>query len=222
MNVIVHAIRNNLPWDQKLSLFEQHGDKPWMAQQLRKQGPSCQSKATLKRELELLRWKKGLPKVASQAEEIEAVIEVKPPAEPELYPKQIVIAIATRGKAINAREKLGRQLTQLYQEMTQEDRAENKRQQKEQHAIVAAQTRLIHHFEATGKVLKEGELTDREVLEKEWNNLRNRIPAYRKNIQKAKTPETRAKAEERLKEKVARYEELRSILGKQKRNRRSK
>lgn len=220
MNVIVHAIRNNLPWEEKLRLFEQFGGKPWMAQQLRKQGSNWQGIATLKRELEILRWKKGLPKAAEPPEVVEEVIEAKLPEQPDLYPKEITLAIAIRAKAINAREKLGRQLTQLYQEMNEAERAENHRQQKKEHAIVAEQMRLIEHYRHTGQVLKEGDLTDREELEKEWNLLRRSVPGYRKNIEMAKTPETKLKAEQRYLLKKARYDQLRGILGKQKRNRR--
>lgn len=222
MNVIVHALRNNLPWEEKLRLFEEHGDKPWIVSQLRKQGPTWQSRSTLKRELQLLRWKKGLPKVAIAPSEVQLEIVAPSPQEDQLYPQEITKAIAIRARAINAREKAGRLLTQFYDQQTPEERAALHKEQKDQHQIVAEQTRLIQHFDQTGKVLKEGDLTDREELEKEWDKLRRQMSAYRKNVEKAQTEATRLKAQQRLEEKTRRYEELRSILGKQKRNRRKK
>lgn len=225
MNIIVAAIRKKKPWRVKLDLFEQHGNNPLLVATFHRLGPTYANVAKLDAELNLLRWRKGLPQepttVAAPTADSISPAEPQEEAQGEsLYPKGIETAIRIRAKAINAREKAGRKLTQFAHELSQEERAALVKEQKAQHAIVAEKTRFIHYWKEHGRMLKPGELTEREQLEREWELLKNGMPSFRKKVRDAVSEEAKAKAAEGLAKKEQRYEELREILGKQKRRKR--
>ena len=224
MNVIVAAIRKKKLWEIRLQLFETYGNNPLLAHTFRRLGPTWQNREMLDAQLNILRWKKGLPSEPPEdmsfAEEMIPLPQAKPDESQNpaaLYPRAVEEAIAIRAKAINAREKAGRKLTQLAQELSKTERAELVQEQKEQHAIVAAQTRKIQFWRETGKVLKPGQLTERETLEKEWRSLVGNMSKFKLNVKNAESEEDRVKHQAILQEKQARQEELRLILGKQKR-----
>lgn len=247
MNVIAAALRFNKSYETKLALYKAHGNQHQLAWKFEREGPTKANRHHLDRELQKLRWKKGLPKEVSTITE-EGLFDVEqlppptvrpkrkptpsrlpPQAEQEsgetdrLYPRSIERAIAIRGKAINAREKAGRELTQFAESLSQEERAALMKEQKEQHEIVAAQTREINHWKKTGKVLKKGELTEQELLEKEWRSIKSQLSPFRKRaVEPGISEEERAKRVQRVRDMEARQEELRIILGKQKRPPRKK
>lgn len=220
MNVIVAALRKNKAWAIKLELFETHGNQPMMARQFRAQGPTWQNKDLLDAQLELLRWKKGLPQEPTliEEEEEEAIETISD----RMFPEEIEQAIRIRSKAINQREKAGRQLTQLAEDMSQGDRAELIKIQKDQHAIVAEQTRIIQHWKQSGEILQADQMTEKEQLEKEWRLINSTLSRTRKAWLEADHPPVKAKKKEKYDEMVKRQEELRIILGKQKRKSRRK
>lgn len=213
MNVIVAALRGKYHWDEKLRLLELHGAVPGVVATLRLRGESPQAQEELNYHLGLLRYRSNLP-IYQDPAPVAAPSPVPPPPDSPppppkprpkgSYPKEIEKLIQRRARAINAREKAGRELTQLADELPQERRAELIAEQQGHHKVVAWATDIIHRWEQTGEVEMQPEPSDERYLsadEKRWKYLLTALPKARRQGRK-EFAEALAAEKELLREKL--------------------
>lgn len=215
MNVIQAALRGKYSFSEKVELLKIYGSNPGVVSTCLLRGENAQTRQSLDYELGKLIRTPGLPKWAPAPvvpPQDHPAIKVAPPPRktvPEM-PPEIEELYRKRAKAINAREKAGRKLTQQADQLSKADRADLVAEQKSQHRRVAWSTNIIQHWQETGEVnMTPTPDEEAEVIsddEKRWKALQTLVPRAK-----------RSGDTEKYQALLAEKESLRKVLGKTKR-----
>lgn len=209
MNLIQAALRGEIPYEHQVMVLEQYGKVPHLIPSLRSWGETARNTQQLRHELNKLRYLRHVPEFVPGRLVTPALPPPVEPQKPGGIPEDIQKLYAIRAKAINAREKAGRKLTALADELTQGERADLIKAQKEEHKTVAWSTGILQEWENTGVVNMQPRPDGKKVLsedEKRWRWLQNEIPKLRRQNKMEDIPALEAEKEQ-----------LRVKLGKQKR-----